>query len=180
MDYCHLIELCPVDCSFISSPRLVGRGGGLAVVFKKHFICQSMSAGMFSSFELQMIKAGRSNSFYCFLVYQPPGPMDSFLSEFTDFLSSTIKLNSVIIVGDFNIHVDDDACNIASEFLSITESFNFTQHVTGPTPNKGHTFDLVLSHGLNTSNICIEDVFFSDHKCILFDLAYNEDPLPVT
>lgn len=98
----------------------------------------------------------------------------------SDFLSSTIKLNRVIIVGDFNIHVDDDACNIASEFLSIMESFNFTQHVTCPTHNKGYTLDLVLSHGLNTSNICIEDVFVSDHKCILFDLAYNEVPLPVT
>jgi len=46
--------------------------------------------------------------------------------------------------------------------------------------NKKHTLDLVLSRGLNTSNICIEDVFLSDYKCILFDLAYNEDPLPVS
>lgn len=42
MEYCHLIELCPVDCSFISTPRLVGCGGGLAVVFKKHLtVCVS-------------------------------------------------------------------------------------------------------------------------------------------
>lgn len=179
MEYCHLIELCPVDCSFISTPRLVGRGGGLAVVFKKHLMCQSMSAGMYSSFELQMTKVGRSNSFYCILVYRPPGPASSFLSDFTDFLSSIIKLNRVIIVGNFNIHVDDDACNTASEFLNITESFNFTQHVSGPMHSKGHTLNLVLSYDLNTNNVCIEDIFISDHKCILFDLPCNEDPLPV-
>lgn len=33
MEYYHLNELCPMDCNFISMPRLTGRGGGLAVVF---------------------------------------------------------------------------------------------------------------------------------------------------
>lgn len=41
MEYCHLIKVCPVDCSFISTPRLTGHTGGLPVAFKKHFICQS-------------------------------------------------------------------------------------------------------------------------------------------
>ena len=178
LEYYHLNELCPVDCSFISTPRLTGRGGGLAVVFKKHFICQSMTAGTYSSFELQITKVGRSYTFYCILVYRPPGPAASFLTDFSDFLSSIIKLDRVIIVGDFNIHVDDDSCKNALEFVNITESFNFTQHVSGPTHSKGHTLDLVFSHGLNIDNVCIEDVFVSDHKCILFNLVCNEEPLP--
>jgi len=123
------------------------------------------------------MKVGHSNAFYCILVYRPPGPVASFLSEFSDFLSSIIKLNRVIIVGDFNIHVDDDTCKNASEFVYITESFNFTQHVSGPTHSKGHTLDLVLSYGVNINNVCIEDVFVSDHNCILFDLICDEDPL---
>lgn len=59
------------------------------------------------------------------------------------------------------------------------ESFNFIQHVSGPTHGKGHTLDLVFSHGLNIGAVCIEDVYVSDHKCVLFDLACNEDPLSV-
>lgn len=156
MEYYYLNELCPMDCNFISTPRLTGRGGGLAVVFKRHFICQSVSADTYSSFELQMIKVGRSNSFYCILVYRPPGPAASFLIDFSDFLSSIIKLDRVIIVGDFNIHVDNDTCTNASEFVNITESINFTQHVVGPTHNKGHTLDLVFSYGVNINNVCIE------------------------
>ncbi len=53
----------------------------------------------------------------------------------------------MIIVDDFNVHVDDDACNADSEFFNIMESFNFIQHVSGPTHSKGHTLDLVFSHG---------------------------------
>lgn len=133
LEYYHLNELYSMDCNFISTPRLTGRGGGLAVVLKRRFICQSVSTDTYPSLELQMIKVGRSNSFYCILVYRPPGPAPSFL---IDFLSSIIKLDRVIIVGDFNIHVDDDTCTNASEFVNITESFNFTQHIFGPTHNK--------------------------------------------
>lgn len=75
--------------------------------------------------------------------------------------------------------MDDDACNAAYEFLNIMESFNFIQLVSGPTQNKGHTLNQVFSHGLNTGTICTEDVYVSDHKCVLFDLAFNEDPLLV-
>lgn len=85
MEFSHLIELCPAECSFISTPRLVGRGGGLAVVYKNQFICQLMNSNTYSSFELQMSKVGQSNSFYCILVYWPPGILGPFLSDFTDF-----------------------------------------------------------------------------------------------
>lgn len=92
-----------------------------------------------------MTKVGRLYSFYCILLYQPPGPVAPFLRDFTDFLSSIIKLNRVIIVRDFNIHVDDAACNTASEFLNIMESFNFIQHVSGPMHGKGRTLVSFLS-----------------------------------
>lgn len=102
-----------------------------------------------------------------------------FWVDFTDFLSSIIKLNRVIIVGDFNIHVDNAACNTVLHFLNLMDTFNFVQHVSGPTHDKGHLLDLVFSHGLNIDDVCTEDVYVSDHKCVLFNLACNENPLPV-
>lgn len=48
------------------------------------------------------------------------------------------------MIGDFNLH--DLSCSMASDFLSITDSFNFIQHVSGPTHVKGHTLDLVSVH----------------------------------
>lgn len=64
-----------------------------------------------SSFESQTIKVGSTNIFYCVLVYRPPGPATEFLKDFMDFLSSIIKLEKVLILGDFNIHIDDASSN---------------------------------------------------------------------
>jgi len=67
---------------------------------------------------------------------------------------------------DFNIHVDNNAvCNTVLIFLHLMDTFNFVQHVSGPTHDKGHLLDLVFSHGLNIDDVCTEDVYVSDHKC---------------
>ena len=61
----------------------------------------------------------------------------------------------------------------ASDFLNVTESFNFCQHVSGPTHNKGNTLDLVFTIGLNISNVCIEELSVSDHKAVLFVMSLD-------
>ena len=66
---------------------------------------------------------------------------------------------------------------MAADFLSIIDSFNFTQHVSEPTHVKGHTLDLVLSIGLN-ANVHVEDVHISDHYCVFFNLECSVDPRP--
>lgn len=96
-----------------------------------------------------MTKVGCLNSVYCISVYRPPGPAAFFLSDFTDLSSSIIKLNRVIVVGDFNIHVDDVACNTESEFRKIIE-----------------LLDLDFAHGLVAKNMCIEDFLVSDHSSL--------------
>ncbi|KAL6460328.1 hypothetical protein MHYP_G00302940 [Metynnis hypsauchen] len=59
-DFTHLNELCPSDSSVIGTPRLSGRGGGLAVVWKKRYVCQLVNTDHYSSFELQITKVGGS------------------------------------------------------------------------------------------------------------------------
>uniref|UniRef100_A0A8C2BXZ1 Reverse transcriptase domain-containing protein n=1 Tax=Cyprinus carpio TaxID=7962 RepID=A0A8C2BXZ1_CYPCA len=90
-----------------------------------------------------------------------------------------IKLEKVLIIGDFNLHIDDMSCIAATGLLSITDSFNFTQHVSGPTHLKGHTLDLVFSLGLEIVNVCVEDVHVSDHSCVFFNLNFPRDPPPL-
>lgn len=82
----------------------------------------------------------------------------------------------MILAGVFNPHIDDATNCVATEFLNITESFNFKQHVSGATHTGGHTLDLVFSLGLNIDHIHCEDLLISDHKCIFFDLSGNADP----
>ncbi|XP_070404923.1 uncharacterized protein [Nothobranchius furzeri] len=135
---------------------------------------QTMSA----SFELQLIKVGRKDLFYCAVVYRPPGPNSSFLQEFSDFLSSTVKLSRLVIVGDFNIYVDDPSDHFAMNFSSLMDSFSFTQHVSGPTHTRGHTLDLVFTLSLNADSVYPEDVYISDHHCIFFNLSVSASPPP--
>ena len=87
-------------------------------------------------------------------------------------------MDKVLIIGDFNFHVDDSTSKVATDFLNITESFNFVQHVSGPTHIAGHTLDLVFSYGLIIDNVQQEDFLVSDHKCVLFDVSCNTDLLP--
>ena len=103
-----------------------------------------------------MNKIGRSNPFHCVLVYRPPGKNSSFLAEFGDFLASIICLDRILLIGDFNAHVNKSTDTFATDFLNVTDSFHFTQHVSGPTHNKGNTLDLVFTIGLKVSNVCIE------------------------
>src|SRR4029434_5787440 len=52
--------------------------------------------------------------------------------------------------------------------MNLLNSMDFTQHITEPTHNRGHTLDVVITKGLTTviSSIC--DLALSDHFCIFF------------
>lgn len=49
------------------------------------------------------------------------------------------------------------------------DSLNFIQSLTGPTHQKGHTLDLVFSHGFPVSNIELCDAVISHHCPVIFD-----------
>lgn len=63
-----------------------------------------------------------------------------------------------------------------ADFIALSESFNLVQHVKGPTHNKGHTVDLVLSYGVSLNNFELLDIDISDHKAVIFQTLL---PLPV-
>lgn len=46
----------------------------------------------------------------------------------------------------------------AMDLLTLTEAFNFEQHVSEPTHQKGHILDLVFTLGLDIFNMSVTDV----------------------
>ncbi len=162
------------------SRRSTGRGGGLAIIYRDCFSSQTMTLRAYSSFEVLINKIGRKNPFYCVLVYRPPGRNSSFLAEFGDFLSSIIRLDRIIMAGDFNIHVNKNSDNFAEDFLNITDSLSVTQHVSCPTHVKGSTLDLVFTIGLKASNIRTEDLLVTDHRGVMFSVCFDNDFMPKT
>ncbi len=77
------------------------------------------------------------------------------------------------IAGDFNIHIDNAEIKTTKEIVTVLNTFDLIQHVHGPTHNRGHTLDLLISRGLNISSIVIKDVALSDHFCIFFDMLIS-------
>lgn len=78
------------------------------------------------------------------------------------------RYGSVLIVGDFNIHICCLNTPLTNDFLNLIDSFNFVQSVKGPTPEHGHTLDLVLSSGLTLCDTEICNINFSDHMPVIF------------
>lgn len=109
------------------------------------------------------------------MVYHPPKYHKMFISEFADFLGSVLfKYDSVIVSGDFNIHVCCMDDQLAKDFLVLTDSFNLIQWVNGPTHVQGHTLDLVFSFNVD---ICIKEIRntgLSDQSPVIFDVDLGD------
>jgi Endonuclease-reverse transcriptase len=66
--------------------------------------------------------------------------------QFSDLLERLATFSaSLIVVGDFNIHVDDPTDADANKFADIVSCNGLQQHVTSPTHRLGHTLDLFIT-----------------------------------
>ena len=115
------------------------------------------------------------------VVYRPPAPYSEFLVEISDFLTSLVlKYEKVIIVGDFNIHVDVNNDCLASAFTSLLDSIGFSQNVNKPTHSFNHTLDLVLTYGIEADHITVfpQNPVLSDHSLITFEFTLTNFSVP--
>ncbi len=117
----------------------------------------------FDSFEILMLNVKLSDkqnksvlSLALATVYRPPGPYTDFLKELADFLSDLlVNVDKALIVGDFNIHVDNPNDALGLAFTDLINSFGVKQNVTGTTHRFNHTLDLIISHGIDLTDIDI-------------------------
>ena len=150
-----LCTACPIGYSAINFPWPSGRrGGGIAVIFRDSVRVSSINFS-FSSRAFEH-SAGSvtlfSSSFYLSTIYRPPSlNTELFLSDFSSLLELlTATPSKLLIIGDFNIHIDDPANGTGRKFLLLLQSFDLTQSVTGTTHDGGrgqkrHTLDLVIT-----------------------------------
>ncbi len=114
------------------------------------------------------------------VVYRPPPSKENkltvamFFEEFPVLLEQlAIAPNELIMMGDFNFHMEDMNDYDARRFSNLLNSFSLTQHVTGPTHKEGHTIDLVITR---SSEDIIRDLYvtnpvISDHSAIHFKIT---------
>ena len=97
--------------------------------------------------------------------------LDEFLSEL-----SVIPF-PVVIMGDFNIHVDQADKAGVRTFMQQLATANLQQHVSKSTHKFGHTLDLVMTREREqcVKSITVKNDMLSDHYSINFDLCFSPE-----
>ena len=173
------------DIFHISRPDN-GRGGGVAVIYKRGLSSVKLVFGeRFASFEhIEVAIHHMSVVTRIAVIYRPghPGTDQDFLNEFSLFLDNFLNTNGrSLICGDFNYWVDSPLGKAYSmEFVSLLDTNNIVNSVVGPTHVSGHTLDLVLSP-TNTDfvrevAVYPSDLRLSDHFLVLFNLVHPKVP----
>ena len=179
-------QITPDGYTFLHKPRLTGRGGGVALLAKTNIKSKALPVPDFKTFECLNAQITLKNvSLQIFVIYRPPPSSNNKLSfttfreEFSDFVTQVAsKHKYYLILGDFNIHMDNTSSLQTRNFPDILDLFNLVQFVPTPTHRAGYILDLVISsqEGLSPRFLRCDDVHISDHSCVIFDLPQRKPP----
>jgi exonuclease III len=134
-----LSTMVPSEFSFIQVPRPSSRRcGGVGVVFKSTIAATLVADSQaYDSFEYMDVRLKFGNrTLRLLVVYRPPRCSESdFLRDFSCVLEIlSVTRDDVLIVGDFNLHVDDEHNQYGCLFMSLIDSCGLQQHVVKYTP----------------------------------------------
>ena len=161
---------------FISSHRKGRTGGGIGLIFKRNYKVVMANTIELRSFELAEFKVSTDDeSISVICIYRPPYSANhpvtfsSFMVDFEYYLHKIVTDNrDFIILGDFNIHVNDPDCRDAKNFADLLSANGLKQHVAGATHKSGNTLDLIVTP--EASRVALSppsiDYFFSDHAFV--------------
>ena len=93
----------------------------------------------------------------------------SIIDEFFEVLLEIVSIYSstVIICGDFSMHVDDTSDTSTCWFTDPLDAFNLLQHVNDSTHTQGHILDLIITQpGFIPDHINVYLPIISDHSLI--------------
>ncbi|XP_072021839.1 uncharacterized protein [Amphiura filiformis] len=146
-------ELTPPGYTYLNVPRPSGtRGGGIGVVFKTPLKLRQIPQEIHTTYFEHVYITDFTKRLTLVVIYRPPPSRDNgfrtsdFLTEFDSFVDDiSVSPRKLLLVGDFNIHWDEQNKWDVKKYASIISSVNFQQHVDKPTHRSGHILDHVLS-----------------------------------
>lgn len=119
-----LLNACPAGYSAVHVARSNKRGGGVALIYREFSSAEVILTGLTgSSFEHLAVQLRFNSSCVRLVVVYRPQTQSTkcsdgqFLTEFSSFLQPLVESpGKLLIVGDFNIHVDVTTGSTASHF----------------------------------------------------------------
>ena len=170
-----IADLLPSDYDMFHAPGKNGYGG-VGIVFNKQIKLRKVSGTtLYGSFEYLVLRLpyAYSKSATLVIIYRSPSlSIRTFLDEFDDFLNHMLLLNhhELIVVGDFNIHVNKSSDQFVKRFIDIFECHGCIQYITESTHQHGNILDLVLSNTDLVSEVSVHDIAISDHYFIQLNI----------
>lgn len=137
----------PPNFAIVRKDRLNKIGGGIAIIFKTHFLCKFESLD-FLNCEAAHFKLTLNPNFTFsgLLIYRPPGPATSWATIFpsliTPFLMSSKNFS---VIGDLNLHLDDPLDSTCCNLIADLAAMNINLFNLGPTHIAGHLLDPIFS-----------------------------------
>ena len=114
-----------------TSNRSVTRGGGLAIIANKNFGVKLISESERQTFQIAKWKIVIPSLVITLAgVYKPPNTSNfDFHDDFLDWILDKIAMdNNIIIMGDFNHHINKQLDEGASNFMESMSSVGLVQH----------------------------------------------------
>ena len=112
-------------------------------------------------------------------VYRPPQNVINF-NSFLDICEAIkLQFKNCVILGDFNIHINDDNNLYAIEFLDLLDVLNMEQIVKSATHKKGNILDLIIMSTDSKLQVkhTINGNFISDHRLVTAIIEKKKDPI---
>ena len=156
-----------------TSNQIGRRGGGLVIISRSYLKTRKIIEGNQKTFQYAVWKVKtHGNTVTCIAIYRPPysatnqETVTKFMEEFTVWLASISgSFSNMIVLGDFNIHLNDENDNEAGIFVDTMIALGFNQHVSFPMHTAGNILDLVFTETCNSIKVksCTPRSILSDH-----------------
>ena len=105
-----------------------------------------------------------------------------FIDDITELLTNKLpQYQNSILLGDFNVHIEDQTYTDAVVFNETMTALSLEQHISGPTHVRGNTLDLIfmqLSNSFNVTNATSHE-YISDHCTVSVDINIKKQKYPM-
>ena len=162
----------------------IKKGGGLALIYRNTTEISVEDGTGYSqrSFEYTIRKLSIKNKNIILVdVYHPPDLTtgNEFNDDFLDFVCNLrLKYRNLVILGHFNIHINNTDSDNAHQFLQTMEAIGRKQKLEYPTHIKGNILDLIFMDDFKVDyklkDICIGDLIL-DHYLISLVLNIKDN-----
>ena len=174
-----------VKCTVLNNDNLklgnvnqIGRkGGGIALIYCNNFKVRHLEDANWMSFEYAMWGLQHKGiNMTIMAIYRPPystinqATIQSFFEEFTEWMvTKSNEYSNIIVLGDFNIHINNDQDVDVNSFIDIMEALGLQQHVSFAMHKCGNTLDHIYTELGSTVriNYCREGPILSDHTTVI-------------